>query len=647
MEGSGKEWKLKRNIASIGKKQFTLIPKNMDGIAGASKTGEIETSEKPPGVPDITTVATIPPKVRVGETFVINVKTANAAKEVFVELQGKRQPMEGSGTEWRYSTQIASLGTFPYKVSAKNKDGVEGKAKEDKITTTQKVGIDVVKVDVSPKEGKMGDPFTFTATTASAPKGVTVVIKDKRYNMTGSGTSWSLKQAIEDFGSIDFYVVASDDKGVDGSSMPGSFKTKAVVANVIDASSPSAYAGEEFTITANTDNPASSVSVDIDGVTYDMEGSGKKWQYKKRILDVGKKQFVVKAKNIEGAVGSSKTGVIVAKLGVPNVASVSPPAQVYAGEDFIITAKTATDADKVSIEIAGKSQAMEGAGTDWTLQTKIASAGTIPYKVTAKNTEGKEGTPKEGNISVEKKAGALINIASASVSPDKGYAGGTFTFKAATDSPAKGVMLSIGGKEYEMTGSGTSWILSQQIDKPAKQMTYSVAALNEDKEEGIAKTGTFAVSQITDRYTYNADGSITDKVSGEVKKRFVDNGNGTVTDISTNLMWMQSPKRVAVSYEEAEDYCSTLTQSGLSGWRLPTADEWQDIIDKSQQAPSLPKGHPFKNIVFSVFFWSKTKHTTLTQRIYVADLYTGKIGAQGKDNQYIAWPVRYAEAAVQ
>jgi hypothetical protein len=136
-------------------------------------------------------------------------------------------------------------------------------------------------------------------------------------------------------------------------------------------------------------------------------------------------------------------------------------------------------------------------------------------------------------------------------------------------------------------------------------------------------------------------------VSGEVKKRFVDNGNGTVTDISTNLMWMQSPKRVAVSYEEAEEYCSTLTQSGLSGWRLPTADEWQDIIDKSQQAPALPKGHPFKNIVFSVFFWSKTKHTTLTQRIYVADLYTGKIGAQGKDNQYIAWPVKYAEAGVQ
>ena len=112
-------------------------------------------------------------------------------------------------------------------------------------------------------------------------------------------------------------------------------------------------------------------------------------------------------------------------------------------------------------------------------------------------------------------------------------------------------------------------------------------------------------------------------------------------------MWVQSPKRIAVNYEEAEEYCSTLNQGGLSGWRLPTQQEWEGIIDKTQSAPSLPKGHPFKDIVVSVFFWSKTKHTTLANRIYVADLYTGKIGPQSKNNDYIVWPVRYAEAGVQ
>ena len=56
-----------------------------------------------------------------------------------------------------------------------------------------------------------------------------------------------------------------------------------------------------------------------------------------------------------------------------------------------------------------------------------------------------------------------------------------------------------------------------------------MTAVNEDKVEGIAKTGTFTVSRLTERFTYNADGTITDKVTGEVKQRFVNNGNGTIT----------------------------------------------------------------------------------------------------------------------
>jgi hypothetical protein len=287
---------------------------------------------------------------------------------------------------------------------------------------------------------------------------------------------------------------------------------------------------------------------------------------------------------------------------------------------------------------------MVGEGIEWSLQTKIASIGTSQYKVVAKNKEGTQGLSKQGNIVAEKKPGALINILTASVTPEKGYVGGKFTFKATTDNPAKGVTLTIGGKDYEMTGSGTSWTIVQTIQKKG-DIVYSVTALNEDKEEGIAKTNTFTVSELKDRYAYNEDGTVTDKITGEVKQRFKDNGDGTITDVSTNLMWMQSSKRIAVSYEEAEEYCSTLTQAGYSGWRLPTAQEWKAIIDESQQNPSLPKGHPFRNIMVSVLHWSKTKDANIAGRMYVADLFTGKVGAQSKSKDYIVWPVRYAEAA--
>jgi hypothetical protein len=90
-----------------------------------------------------------------------------------------------------------------------------------------------------------------------------------------------------------------------------------------------------------------------------------------------------------------------------------------------------------------------------------------------------------------------------------------------------------------------------------------------------------------------------------------------------------------------------LTEGGYSGWRLPTAQELKALLDETQQAPALPKGHPFKNIIVSVFFWSKTKDSNLAGRVYVADLYRGKVDTQSKNNQYIAWPVRYTEATAQ
>jgi hypothetical protein len=47
----------------------------------------------------------------------------------------------------------------------------------------------------------------------------------------------------------------------------------------------------------------------------------------------------------------------------------------------------------------------------------------------------------------------------------------------------------------------------------------------------------------------------------------------------------------------------------------------------------------------NVFHWSKTKDADIAGRIYVADLFTGKVGAQSKSKDYIVWPVRYVEVA--
>src|SRR3989304_1317520 len=66
-------------------------------------------------------------------------------------------------------------------------------------------------------------------------------------------------------------------------------------------------------------------------------------------------------------------------------------------------------------------------------------------------------------------------------------------------------------------------------------------------------------------------------VSGAVSKAgpvaLLDNGDGTVTDISNGFVWQKADTEKPVSWQEAKEYCRTLTLGGHSDWRLPTIAE--------------------------------------------------------------------------
>ena len=62
--------------------------------------------------------------------------------------------------------------------------------------------------------------------------------------------------------------------------------------------------------------------------------------------------------------------------------------------------------------------------------------------------------------------------------------------------------------------------------------------------------------------------------------RFRDNGDGTVTDFATGLMWVQdvgadpgAPFNAAVNWDNAIDNCLALNYAGYDDWRLPNAKE--------------------------------------------------------------------------
>jgi hypothetical protein len=75
---------------------------------------------------------------------------------------------------------------------------------------------------------------------------------------------------------------------------------------------------------------------------------------------------------------------------------------------------------------------------------------------------------------------------------------------------------------------------------------------------------------------------------------FTDNGDGTITDNATGLMWQQSDDGNTYDWENALAYAENLTLAGHTDWRLPNAKELQSLVDytRSPNTTSSPAIDP-------------------------------------------------------
>ncbi|MGE0087555.1 MAG: DUF1566 domain-containing protein [Desulfococcaceae bacterium] len=94
--------------------------------------------------------------------------------------------------------------------------------------------------------------------------------------------------------------------------------------------------------------------------------------------------------------------------------------------------------------------------------------------------------------------------------------------------------------------------------------------------------------------------------------RFVDKGDGTVSDSLTGLMWEQKSddggerdKDNTYSWQQGLDYCNNLTLAGHSDWRLPTIKELASLADLSRSNPAIDS--IFENYTVSSN-WSSTTY---------------------------------------
>jgi hypothetical protein len=96
--------------------------------------------------------------------------------------------------------------------------------------------------------------------------------------------------------------------------------------------------------------------------------------------------------------------------------------------------------------------------------------------------------------------------------------------------------------------------------------------------------------------------------------RFTANGDGTVTDHLTGLIWLQnagclSPaiwsNAVTAANKLASGQCG-LTDGSVAGtWRMPNLNELESLIDVSASNPALTAGNPFVNVSTGIY-WTST-----------------------------------------
>ena len=130
-------------------------------------------------------------------------------------------------------------------------------------------------------------------------------------------------------------------------------------------------------------------------------------------------------------------------------------------------------------------------------------------------------------------------------------------------------------------------------------------------------------------------------------------GGEAVLDKQTGVVWARDPylMKKGVTWEDAIKVCDQLEIAGKKGWRLPTQQEFLDLVDSSQSEPALPEGHPFLGMdnmasmsgMGAFGFWTSTDIKDDSERAWIVMISVGRFGDSLKLLDSRVWPVRDGE----
>jgi hypothetical protein len=131
----------------------------------------------------------------------------------------------------------------------------------------------------------------------------------------------------------------------------------------------------------------------------------------------------------------------------------------------------------------------------------------------------------------------------------------------------------------------------------------------------------------------------------QIVPRYADNGNGTITDKATTLMWQQKDDGNTRDWMTAVTYCQGLSLGGHSDWRLPNVKELSSTVDDATYDPA------YDLIYFQTFFpasqsynfWTSTTSASYTPFAWFLTFHDGTVSTYFKTQDNLARCVRLGQ----
>jgi hypothetical protein len=178
----------------------------------------------------------------------------------------------------------------------------------------------------------------------------------------------------------------------------------------------------------------------------------------------------------------------------------------------------------------------------------------------------------------------------------------------------------------------------------AATFTLNGSVTDGDSTTDLPKTGQTA------SYAPGDDGSMQAGIEWPAP-RFTDNGDGTVTDQLTGLMWLKDGSCLRKNWSNALNTITDLNSNprnytcleyaaSYSDWRLPNAKELESLINYGTSNSAIwLDAEGFTNMKSPVY-WSSTTYQGSIKKAWMVNMKKTTITLQSKKSTYFVWPVR-------